>query len=80
MIRDGVPLDEFLRAERLTLDEIAGAARDQGIDDLRRIRVGILEPEGKFSFIVDERPRQQQTTGSTRELGQLSDCSSGRAR
>ena len=54
---------EFCRAERLTLDEIAGAARDQGIDELRRIRVGILEPEGKFSFIVDDRQRQQQTTG-----------------
>jgi uncharacterized membrane protein YcaP (DUF421 family) len=51
-----------LRAERLTLDEVVGAARDQGIDDLRRIRVGILEPEGKFSFILGERPNQQQTT------------------
>ena len=63
VIRDGEPLDRVLRAERLTLDEIAGAARDQGIDELRRIHVGILEPEGKFSFIVDDRQGQQQTTG-----------------
>jgi uncharacterized membrane protein YcaP (DUF421 family) len=62
VLRDGAPLDEVLRAERLTLDEVVGAARDQGIDDLRRIRVGILEPEGKFSFILGERPNQQQTT------------------
>jgi uncharacterized membrane protein YcaP (DUF421 family) len=62
VIRDGAPLDGVLRAERLTLDEVAGAARDQGIDDLRRIRIGIVEPEGKFSFILDERPNQQQTT------------------
>jgi uncharacterized membrane protein YcaP (DUF421 family) len=61
VLRDGAPLDEVLRAERLTLDEVVGAARDQGIDDLRRIRVGILEPEGKFSFILGERPNQQQT-------------------
>jgi uncharacterized membrane protein YcaP (DUF421 family) len=46
----------------LTFDDVAGAARDQGIADLRRVRVGILEPKGKFSFILDERPNQQQTT------------------
>jgi uncharacterized membrane protein YcaP (DUF421 family) len=62
VVRDGVPVDEVLRAERLTLDEVKGAARDQGIDDLRRVRVGILEPEGKFSFIVDEGRTQQQAT------------------
>jgi len=60
VVRDGMPLDNVLRAERLTLDEIKGAARDQGIDDLRRVRVGILEPEGKFSFIVVESPTRQQ--------------------
>jgi uncharacterized membrane protein YcaP (DUF421 family) len=62
VIRDGVPLDDVLRAERLTLDDVAGAARDQGIADLRQIRFGILEPEGKFSFIVDGGPSQQQRT------------------
>jgi YetF C-terminal domain len=62
-VRDGTPLDEVLRAERLTLDEVAGAARDQGIDDLRRVRVGILEPEGKFSFLIDHGPMPQQRVG-----------------
>ncbi len=62
-VRDGTPLDEVLRAERLTLDEVAGAARDQGIDDLRPVRVGILEPESKFSFLVDHGPMPQQTVG-----------------
>jgi uncharacterized membrane protein YcaP (DUF421 family) len=63
VVRDGRPVEGVLRAERLTLDEVKGAARDQGIGDLRHVRVGILEPEGKFSFIIDRDPSQQQTSG-----------------
>jgi len=63
VIRDGQPVDDVVRAERLTLDEIRGAAREQGIEDLRRVRVGILEPGGKFSFIVDNGPTGEQTGG-----------------
>jgi uncharacterized membrane protein YcaP (DUF421 family) len=64
VVRDGRPMDESLRAERLTVEEVMGAARDQGIDDLRRVRVGILEPDGKFSFIVDHDGSRQQRTQS----------------
>jgi len=63
VVRDGVLLTGALRAERLTRDDVTSAARDQGIDDLRRIRIGILEPEGKFSFILHAEPLPQQTTG-----------------
>lgn len=63
VVRDGMPLDQVLRAERLTLDDVRGAARDQGIGDLRQVRFGILEPEGKFSFLVDHGPIPQQTVG-----------------
>jgi uncharacterized membrane protein YcaP (DUF421 family) len=63
VVRHGMPLDEVLRAERLTLDDVKGAARDQGVDDLRQVRVGILEPEGKFSFLVDHGPIPQQRVG-----------------
>jgi hypothetical protein len=37
------------------------AARQQGIDDLRKIRVGILEADGRFSFIrTDDREPAEQ--------------------
>src|SRR3954465_4927196 len=65
VVRDGQALPDVLRAERLSVDEVKGAARDQGIDDLRRVRVGILEPEGKFSFIVDGKPSRQQVSQQT---------------
>jgi uncharacterized membrane protein YcaP (DUF421 family) len=67
VVRDGQPLDDVLRAERLDVDEVKGAARDQGIDDLRKVRVGILEPEGKFSFIVDGMPKRAQVSDQAQD-------------
>jgi uncharacterized membrane protein YcaP (DUF421 family) len=55
VVRDGKPLDEVLKLERLVLDEVCESARNQGIADLAQIRIGVLEPDGKFSFIkVDD--------------------------
>ncbi|MEA2686426.1 MAG: hypothetical protein QOE93_1621 [Actinomycetota bacterium] len=55
VLRNGQPIDEVLKLERLTLAELCEAARSQGIADLADVRVGILEPDGKFSFIrVDD--------------------------
>ena len=51
VLRDGRPLDEVLEIERLTVGELCESARNQGIKDLAEVRVGILEPDGKFSFI-----------------------------
>ena len=52
VIHDGEPVDDALRLERLTLDELKEGARNQGIDDLGKVRLGVLEPDGKFSFIT----------------------------
>jgi uncharacterized membrane protein YcaP (DUF421 family) len=51
IIRDGVPQTRMLTYERLTLDELQDAAREQGIADLREVQVGVLESDGSFSFI-----------------------------
>ena len=51
VLRDGRPLDGVLELERLTLDEVREAARNQGISDLAQVKIGVLEPDGKFSFI-----------------------------
>jgi uncharacterized membrane protein YcaP (DUF421 family) len=55
VIEDGRLLDEMLRLERLTVEEVLDAAREQGIRDLKDVRIGILEADGKFSFITGER-------------------------
>ena len=51
VLRNGAPLHERLRAERLTLADLTQAARIQGFGDLANIDYGILEADGKFSFI-----------------------------
>ena len=64
VVRDGRPVEETLRRERLDIQELLGAARSQGIGDLGEVKVGLLEPDGKFSFIkVDpsaEQPPEQE--------------------
>ncbi|MEY2433083.1 MAG: hypothetical protein QOC92_2808 [Acidimicrobiaceae bacterium] len=60
ILRDGRPIDEVLDLERITADEVAGEARSQGIGDLRDIRIGVLEPDGTFSFILHDGPSSQQ--------------------
>ena len=60
VIREGRPLDQVLRIERVTLDEVCEAARNQGITDLADVEIGVLEPDGKFSFLkaLDDPARQ----------------------
>jgi uncharacterized membrane protein YcaP (DUF421 family) len=60
VIHNGEPLDQVLAIERLTLDEICEAARNQGITDLREVDIGVLEPDGKFSFLKTSGQSGQQ--------------------
>lgn len=55
VVLDGQPVDKVLELERLTLGEVCEAARAQGIADLGEVKVGILETDGKFSFITADR-------------------------
>ena len=54
IVRDGQPQANMLKFERLSLDDVEDAAREQGIADLRDVRVGVLESDGSFSFIRDD--------------------------
>lgn len=51
IVRDGEPLLDRLRSERLTLDDLLNAAREDGIGDVNQIELAVLEHDGKFSFI-----------------------------
>ena len=54
VVRDGRPLDQALRLERVTMDELLESARNQGIANLRDVNLAILEPDGRFSFLKQE--------------------------
>ncbi|HEX8004098.1 MAG TPA: YetF domain-containing protein [Mycobacteriales bacterium] len=51
VVNRGKWVDEALRIERITRDEVLEAARNEGIGDLADVRIGVLEPDGKFSFV-----------------------------
>ncbi len=58
ILRDGRILEDLLALERLQVDDVKDGAREQGIDDLADVELGVLEADGKFSFLrySGERP------------------------
>lgn len=61
VIQDGRMLEQVMRLERLSDTELREGLREQGIDDVRKVRVGILEPDGKLSFFTEqEHPPSQE--------------------
>jgi len=52
IVSRGEPDRGALRRERLAYDDLLGAARQQGIDDLAKVRLAVLEPNGKISFFT----------------------------
>jgi uncharacterized membrane protein YcaP (DUF421 family) len=52
VVRDGAPLEDRMRRERVTMDDLKEAARIEGIGDLEEIEFAVLETDGKFSFIT----------------------------
>jgi uncharacterized membrane protein YcaP (DUF421 family) len=51
LVSDGKPVDKALAAEHMPLDEVIEAARQQGVDELSKIRLAVLEVGGKISII-----------------------------
>jgi uncharacterized membrane protein YcaP (DUF421 family) len=51
LVADGRILDRNLRAERMTVEEIAAEARQQQIGSLEEIHYAVLETNGKISFL-----------------------------
>lgn len=51
VVQDGQPVEAALRLEQMPVDEIMEAARQQGIDDIEKIRLAVLEPSGKISIL-----------------------------
>lgn len=52
VVRDGQPVLERLRCERLTVDDVLGAARGKGFGSLDDVAFGVLENDGSFSFVA----------------------------
>ena len=59
VVLDGRPVDQVLKLERVTVDEVKEGARGQGIRDLHDVQIGVLEPDGTFSFIKRDGEQHQ---------------------
>jgi uncharacterized membrane protein YcaP (DUF421 family) len=55
VVEDGKPIDRNLRRNRITQDELAAAGRLEGFASLDEIRWGVLETNGRISFIPRSR-------------------------
>jgi uncharacterized membrane protein YcaP (DUF421 family) len=51
VVEDGKPIERNLRRNRITLDELAAAARQNAIASLEDVRWAVLETNGRISFI-----------------------------
>jgi uncharacterized membrane protein YcaP (DUF421 family) len=54
MIQDGKVIEQNLKRERITADELAEAARGQQIASLDEVQWAVFEPSGKISFIMKQ--------------------------
>ena len=59
VIADGRMLEAPMRYERLSDTELLEGLRQQGIEDVRDVKCGVLEPDGKFSFFTRSANDQQ---------------------
>ena len=57
IVQDGEFVLPALRVERLPIHEVLEAARQQGLADLSSVRLAILEPSGRISFLLDHDDR-----------------------
>lgn len=51
LLQEGKPIERNLRRERLTLEELAASARQNGIGSLAEAQWAVLETGGRISFI-----------------------------
>jgi uncharacterized membrane protein YcaP (DUF421 family) len=52
VLEDGKPIERNLRRNRITIEELLAAARQNGYESLDPIRWGVLETNGRISFIA----------------------------
>ena len=51
VVEDGKPIERNLRQNRITLEELAAAARQEQLGSLDDVRWAVLETNGRISFI-----------------------------
>jgi len=58
VVRDGALLPAAMKSQRMSFDDLATAARQQGIRQFSTIEVAVLEPDGRVSFFTQDSSTQ----------------------
>jgi uncharacterized membrane protein YcaP (DUF421 family) len=61
IVSDGEVNHETMRRERVSLDQLMEAAREQGVEKFSDLKLAVLEPNGKISFFQKD---QQAESGA----------------
>jgi uncharacterized membrane protein YcaP (DUF421 family) len=56
LVHDGALLEDHLRREGLSQDEVLQALREHGIDDLATVKLAVLEADGTISVVPTNAP------------------------
>jgi uncharacterized membrane protein YcaP (DUF421 family) len=54
VFRDGAPVEEAMRRQRLAMADLLVAAREQGIRQTAQIEYAVLEADGRISFFTHD--------------------------
>jgi uncharacterized membrane protein YcaP (DUF421 family) len=54
IVSQGEPLMDTLRAERMSIDDLMSAARENGIERFGDVRLAVLEANGRISFFTGD--------------------------
>jgi uncharacterized membrane protein YcaP (DUF421 family) len=54
LIKDGKLMPAALKREGITGDEVEMAIREHGVDSLKEVELGVLEPDGTISIVPTE--------------------------
>ena len=67
IVDDGEPIMSTLRSERISMDDLMSAAREEGVERFANIRVAVLETNGRISFFT--RDRESEGAPETPSVG-----------
>jgi uncharacterized membrane protein YcaP (DUF421 family) len=59
LVSDGAYLDNAMRAQRVTREEVEAALREQGVSGIETVACVVLETDGTLSVIPDRRRKQK---------------------
>jgi uncharacterized membrane protein YcaP (DUF421 family) len=68
VVHNGRLLERVMKIERITANDVIESAREQGIDNIGDVHVGVLEADGRFSFLLrDKDPQHHQRAAIARQ-------------